>query len=369
MRALSIPEAAELAGLAAVFEDLQYVLRCCEHLVTALNSPDSGPVQVATDTALVEALWTGALIGYVRCFSARGAVLTDADLAELKLDGDVTDFHNMVKKLRDHYASRHVNPREAFTIGAAQANDGSPNGIAIVSTPRPIVDDTTVRLLGRVAYALSGLVDARMAEAQNRVLGAAKDMSAVELSRLPLVHLSAEAGDSGAPEHRQWADQARSPPAASLRQLGAQARRAAHHEHEQRAHGLLVEPDGGERVAQRHVPPVLAADHPRRAEEALACSHRHARGDVGVDGQVPRHHAGQVEDGQPLLQLEALQHAEHPAVGEGERAVVVDGDVVVALQRVAGDLEHVGDRGRHEASVGVSRAASTAVPKRRSRRA
>ena len=27
------PEAAMLAGQAAVFEDLQYVLRCCEHLV------------------------------------------------------------------------------------------------------------------------------------------------------------------------------------------------------------------------------------------------------------------------------------------------------------------------------------------------
>jgi hypothetical protein len=175
-----------------VFEDLQYVLRCCEHLVTALNSPDSGPVRVDTDTALIEALWTGALIGYVRCFSGRQAVLTDKDLDELKLDGDVGDFHAMIKKLRDHYASRHVNPREAFTIGAAQANDGKPTGIAVVSTPRPIVDDTTVRLLGRVAYALSGLVDARMAETQARVLAAAGKLSPMELSRLPVMHLSPE---------------------------------------------------------------------------------------------------------------------------------------------------------------------------------
>ena len=190
VRRLDGAESAELAGLAAVFEDLQYVLRCCEHLVTALNSPESGPVRVDTDTALVEALWTGALIGYVRCFSGRTSVLTDKDLEELKLDGDVNEFHGMVKKLRDHYASRHVNPREAFTIGAAQANDGSPTGVAVISTPRPIVDDTTVRLLGRVAYALSGLVDARMQKTQNDVLGAAGKMSPVELSRLPLVHLA-----------------------------------------------------------------------------------------------------------------------------------------------------------------------------------
>jgi hypothetical protein len=192
VRRLDGAEAGELAALAAVFEDLQYVLRCCEHLVTALNSPDSGPVQVDTDTALIEALWTGALIGYVRCFSGRTAVLTDKDLADLELDGDVSEFHSMVKKLRDHYASRHVNPREAFTIGAAQSNEGKPTGIAVISTPRPIVDDTTVRLLGRVAYALSGLIDARMQKTQNDVLGAAGKLTPMELSRLPLVHLAEE---------------------------------------------------------------------------------------------------------------------------------------------------------------------------------
>jgi hypothetical protein len=176
-------EAGELAAQAAVFEDLQYVLRCCEHLVTALAPPQP-------DAAFVEALWTGALVGYVRCFSGRQAVLTEADLKELQLDGDVTEFHDMIKKLRDHYASRHLNPRESFTIGVAQSNDGKPTGVAVVSTPRPLVDDTTVRLLGRVAYALSGLLDARIQKTQNDVLGAAGKLSPNDLSSLPVVHLS-----------------------------------------------------------------------------------------------------------------------------------------------------------------------------------
>ena len=127
---------------------------------------------------------------YVRCFSGRQAVLTEADLKELQLDGDVTEFHEMIKKLRDHYASRHLNPRESFTIGVAQSNDGKPTGVAVVSTPRPLVDDTTVRLLGRVAYALSGLLDARIQKTQNDVLGAAGRLSPGDLSKLPLVHLS-----------------------------------------------------------------------------------------------------------------------------------------------------------------------------------
>jgi hypothetical protein len=172
-----------LAEQAAVFEDLQFVLRCCEHLVSVLGQRNPDPV-------LVEALWTGALIGYVRCFSGRSGVLTDGDLSTLKLDGDVAEFHAMVKKLRDHYASRHTNPREAFTIGAAQANDGRPTGVAVVSTPRPLVDDVTVRLLGRVAYALSGLLDTRMQGSQAEVLAAAGKLSPAELSRLPLMHLS-----------------------------------------------------------------------------------------------------------------------------------------------------------------------------------
>ncbi|OZM79156.1 hypothetical protein [Pseudonocardia sp. MH-G8] len=184
VRRLDLPAATELAGLAAVFEDLQYVLRCCEHLVSALGGRGE------PDPALVEALWTGALIGYARCFSSRAAVLAEADVGELGIEGEVTQVHGMLKKARDHLASRHTNPREAFTIGVAQSNDGTPTGVAVVSSPRPPVDEATVRMLGRLAYGLSGLVDGRMQECQNRVLAAAAALTPGELARLPVVHLS-----------------------------------------------------------------------------------------------------------------------------------------------------------------------------------
>lgn len=181
VRRMGGPESEELTRLAAVFEDLQYVLQCCEHLVSTLaQNPD--PV-------LVEALWTGALVGYVRCFSGRTEVLKDSDVAELKMEGQVTEFHGLMKKLRDHYASRHVNPRETFTVGVAQNNAGAPTGVAVVSATQPTVDDTAVRQLGRIAYGLSGLVDARMQEAQATVLTAASAMNPAQLSSLPLVHI------------------------------------------------------------------------------------------------------------------------------------------------------------------------------------
>jgi hypothetical protein len=186
VRRLDGPEPAELAGLAAVFDDLQYVLRCCEHLVAALARPDS-------DAALVEALWTGALVGYARAFSPRAKVLTEADLDELELDGDVAGFHRAVVRLRDHYASRHVDPREAFTVGVAQRGDGTAAGVAVVGAPQPRVDDTTVRQLGRIAYGLSGLVDARMQAAQQRVHVVAQGLAAHRLMALPLVDVEVSA--------------------------------------------------------------------------------------------------------------------------------------------------------------------------------
>lgn len=180
VRRLDGSEADALAGLAAVFDDLQYALRCCEHLVGTLAQP-------APDDALVEALWTGALVAYARAFSSRAKVLTDGDLAELKLDGDVTGFHRAVLRLRDYYASRHVNPRETYTVGVAQEDDGSAAGVAVVGAQQARVDDTTVRQLGRVAYGLSGLVDARMHAAQQRVRLVAQGLDAARLARLPRV--------------------------------------------------------------------------------------------------------------------------------------------------------------------------------------
>ena len=183
VRRLSGDEAVELAGLTAVFDDLQYALRCCEHLVGVLAQP-------APDGALTEALWTGALVAYARGFSGRAKVLTEKDLAELELEGDVVDFHRALLRLRDYYASRHVNPRESYTVGVAQSDDGSAAGVAVVGARQAEVDDTTVRQLGRIAFRLSGLVDGRLQAAQQRVHAAARGMDAAGLARLPLVHVS-----------------------------------------------------------------------------------------------------------------------------------------------------------------------------------
>lgn len=184
---LDTPEAAVLADLAMAFDDLQYVLLCCEQLITAICGPATVPIRIETHSALVEALWTGALVGYTRCFSPKAGVLTDADVTRLELEGDVAQFHATIKKLRSHYVSLHVNPRDDVSIGMVLDGGDVPQGIAVTSAPRPTVDDTTVRTLGRLVYALSALVDSRMRQAQQVVLEAGLTMTPEDIRRLPQV--------------------------------------------------------------------------------------------------------------------------------------------------------------------------------------
>lgn len=195
VRQLAIPAAQALADLAAIFDDLQTVLRCCERLMRELAAPEGEP-----DDLLVESVWTTAVLSYARCFTggSRGMGLTEDDVTASKLQGDVLAWHQVLRQLRKHYADPVQNPRERFTVGAAQDPDGTAAGIAITSTRQPPLDDVTVRQTGALAYALSRLVDERITEQQERVRAAADRMSADELNSLPLIDLTAPTPEPGA---------------------------------------------------------------------------------------------------------------------------------------------------------------------------
>ena len=182
VRALTTPAAAALADLAAVFDDLQTVLSCCERLI-ATPPPDE---------VVAEALWTTAVLSYGRCFAPgpRGMGLTEADLAATGIEGAVTDWHAMLLRLRDHYADPAVNPRDRFCVGVSRDGDGRPAGVAVTSVRQPLVDEVTVRQTGAVAYALLRLVDGRIEEHQRRVFAAAGALSDAELEKLPEVEVA-----------------------------------------------------------------------------------------------------------------------------------------------------------------------------------
>jgi hypothetical protein len=182
LRLLDNEIATTLFHLSAVHEDLQTVLRCCERLVSALK-----PVEDPPDDIFVEAVWTTALLSYSRCFTSGhlGATLTEADLAAIKLKGDVLGWHQVLLKLRDHYASPIVNPRELFSVGVAQDRDGAASYIAITGERQPLVVDLAIRQTGTIALALSDLVSGRITVEQEKVFGRVKDMPSAELDKLP----------------------------------------------------------------------------------------------------------------------------------------------------------------------------------------
>lgn len=188
VRRIGSPAAAALADLAAIFDDLQTTLLCCERLVQQLGVPEP-------DATVVESLWTTALLSYARCFApgGRGMGLVEADVEGLELEGEVLAWHKMLRQLKKHYADPATNPRETFEVGVAVA-DGTPQGVAITSTRQALPDTVSVHQTGAIAYRLSQLVDGRIAEHQATVLEGTRGLSPTELETLDEVELTETPG-------------------------------------------------------------------------------------------------------------------------------------------------------------------------------
>jgi hypothetical protein len=197
VRRIGSPAAAALADLASIFDDLQTVLLCCEHLVNQLR-PGVGK---QLDGVVVESLWTTALISYSRCFAGgeRGMGLTEDDVEGLELKGEKLAWHRMLRRLKKHFADPAANPRETFTVGVA-VSDGVPAGVAITSSRQDLVDEQTVRQTGALAFALSKLVDGRIAEHQSTVLEGAQALSAQELETLDEIEVTGDGAPPPRPE-------------------------------------------------------------------------------------------------------------------------------------------------------------------------
>ena len=189
VRQVDSASASVLTDLTARFEDLQTVLKCCERLVSELAVKDREP-----DDVLVEAVWTVALLSYARCFAVGKAgaetALSEEDLTAALSNTEVLDWHKVLLQLRDHYADPVVNPREQFSVGVAQDASGGPGGIAITSARQPLVDDLTVRQTGAIAFALSGLVNDRIAAQQEKVFGELQHISKEDLDQMPLIDVT-----------------------------------------------------------------------------------------------------------------------------------------------------------------------------------
>jgi hypothetical protein len=187
VRRLNTQDAKALGDLVSILDDLQTVLRCCERLVNELADPSGEP-----DDLVLESFWTTAVLSYTRCFvnGSKKKGLTEQDVTQTSLQGEVLEWHKVLQRVRKHYAHAQDNPRELFSVGAAQDSEGRVSGIAITSTTQPPLDDLTVRQTGALAYELSQLVDKRITEHEERVRAAANALSKADLEKLPVIDLT-----------------------------------------------------------------------------------------------------------------------------------------------------------------------------------
>lgn len=181
------PQSAHLIRLVEAFDDLQTVLLCCDRLVPVLSADDGTGGNVT-----VEALWTLALLSYARAFAVDEdgiSALTAEDLAAKQPDGKLPAAHQLLLHLRDHNAAPAKNPREVFTVGLAQDADGAVNAVAVTSVRTPSVDVTAVRQAGAMAFSLCGLLDERIAAAQQVVFTHGQALTPEQLDALDRVEV------------------------------------------------------------------------------------------------------------------------------------------------------------------------------------
>ena len=210
-RQLRGKDATALADLAGIFDDLQFVLGCCERLLGELARGEQ------RDAVVLESLWVAALNSYARCFRTRdtGQALSVTDLGETGLKGDVVQWHQLLGRLRTYLVEDATNPREEFFVGASQlpsrsaqalkeAGGSTVEGIVVTSITRPQVDETTIRQTGRLALELSTLVDKRMRDRQEAAFRAARALTAAQFDKLDPIDVdwsvaqAAEAADDAA---------------------------------------------------------------------------------------------------------------------------------------------------------------------------
>ncbi len=179
-RQLRDADALALADLVAIFDDLRFILGCCERLLAELGRGEE------RDDVLVESLWTAALSTYARCFRSResGVALSVTDLSETGVKGEVVQWHQMLGRLRNFLVDGVANPREEFFVGVSQSQAGTATGVVVTSIARPAVDETTVRQTGRLALELTSLVDERIKQRQEAVFAAANRLSVADLAEL-----------------------------------------------------------------------------------------------------------------------------------------------------------------------------------------
>lgn len=140
-------EAKVLADLGALTQDLGAVLQTCKRLMDLLEEDSK-------DHILVEALWTSALVRYVRCFADGKRFGLDESLFA-GLNGDPIGTHRLYINIRNKHLAHSVNPLEQMAVGLVLApreqTEKKIIGVSVVSMRQISFISEGVHQLGMLA--------------------------------------------------------------------------------------------------------------------------------------------------------------------------------------------------------------------------
>jgi hypothetical protein len=203
-----LPSAASLADQASIYQDLRFVVRCCEVMLPMLDDDQDGDDGREDRSVLVQSLWSAALVAYVRCFApGKRYGLTTAVFAEMGLTGEVEEFHIFIKDMRDKHIAHSVNPFETVTVGAVLSPEGATSqkveGIAHLTMRHIVADRVGVIQLATLADRAAKSVARRAEALMDKVLEEATALPIDALYARPRLRLTAPAPESaGTPRPR-----------------------------------------------------------------------------------------------------------------------------------------------------------------------
>lgn len=114
---INFEEAKKMADQVGIIEDLKFAIECSKKLI---NIPEEEKQRQQLQT---RALWSSALISYVRCFSTGKRYGIDPKIFNSYKRKGALKAHEYFKNLRDKHIAHSVNPFEKNIIGLILENE------------------------------------------------------------------------------------------------------------------------------------------------------------------------------------------------------------------------------------------------------
>jgi hypothetical protein len=164
-------KAAQLGDLSLVLQDLRSVIDLCARLANELVK-----VEPDRDGLLIEALWTAALVKYVRCFTSGKRFGLDVSV----FDGcsGANETHQYYKDMRDKHVAHSVNPFEGVAVGVlleGELGQHTATGIVVLQHRLVCTDQSGVQTLQRLASVAQKNVRLRCKAMRDELLNWAKE--------------------------------------------------------------------------------------------------------------------------------------------------------------------------------------------------